>query len=169
MEQLEARLRGRGTEAEEQIQTRLANAAEEMVYGTTDGNFDFVLINDDLKESFQQLVSVIQGWYPNLNATTTNTTDTTTTAEVVKPVESNFHDIQLKDEKVSYRPIVFCGPSGAGKGQSVFFTVPLVLFKCSTLMSKQVLWHDNYHDFFFNGKCYQQQNRNINRFNNESI
>ena len=33
MEELEKRLRGRGTEKEEQIQTRLGNAAKELEYG----------------------------------------------------------------------------------------------------------------------------------------
>jgi hypothetical protein len=124
MEQLEARLRGRGTESEQQIQTRLANAAEEMAYGTKDGNFDFVLINDDLEESFHRLLNIIQGWYPHLSAadddaaaaTYTRDTNPINYTEVAKVEENTFQDIQLKDDTVSYRPIVFCGPSGAGKG-----------------------------------------------------
>lgn len=126
MEQLEARLRGRGTESELQIQTRLANAAEEIAYGTKDGNFDFVLINDNLEESFQRLLVIIQGWFPNLTAvdaiaaaTNPTGTDPISNTEVAKVEENTFQDIQLKDDKISYRPIVFCGPSGAGKGKSL--------------------------------------------------
>jgi guanylate kinase len=113
LEQLEARLRGRGTESEEQIQTRTANASEEMAYGTTAANFDLVLVNDDLSKAFNSLVKVIQGWYPNLKAETS----TTEALETLKVVESSFRDIELQmEENISYRPVVFCGPSGAGKG-----------------------------------------------------
>ena len=37
---LEERLRGRGTESEEDISKRLANAAKELEYGAGKGNFD---------------------------------------------------------------------------------------------------------------------------------
>jgi len=66
MEQLEIRLRGRGTEKEEDIQIRLGNAAQEIAYGKTKGEFDLYLINDELKSSFQRLADTIQKWYPNL-------------------------------------------------------------------------------------------------------
>lgn len=102
-EQLEMRLRGRGTESEEQIQTRLANAEKEMKFGTSE-NFDLVLVNDNLKESFQRLSSVIREWYPNLTIKTDETQ------------HESFEEVQLQEHKVSYRPVVFCGPSGAGKG-----------------------------------------------------
>jgi len=44
MEELEKRLRGRGTESEEAIVKRLANAQTEMDYGAGEGNFDCVLV-----------------------------------------------------------------------------------------------------------------------------
>ncbi len=44
MEELERRLRGRGTEKEEAIVRRLANAKGEMDYGAVEGNFDCVLV-----------------------------------------------------------------------------------------------------------------------------
>jgi len=44
MEELERRLRVRGTEKEEAIVRRLANAKGEMDYGTVEGNFDCVLV-----------------------------------------------------------------------------------------------------------------------------
>lgn len=43
MEELEKRLRGRGTESEEAIVRRLGNAQTEMDYGTEE-NFDCVLV-----------------------------------------------------------------------------------------------------------------------------
>ena len=44
MEELEKRLRGRGTEKEEDIVKRLGNAQKEMDYGAGEGNFDCVLV-----------------------------------------------------------------------------------------------------------------------------
>ena len=44
MEELEKRLRGRGTESEDAIIKRLGNAKAEMDYGAGEGNFDCVLV-----------------------------------------------------------------------------------------------------------------------------
>jgi guanylate kinase len=63
---LKARLRGRGTESEDDIQTRLNQASNELTYGKGAGNFDFYLVNDDLEVAFRTLVSKIQEWYPKL-------------------------------------------------------------------------------------------------------
>ncbi len=49
---LEERLRSRGTDSEEAIATRLANAAGEIAQAHT---FDAVLVNDDLKLAYEQL------------------------------------------------------------------------------------------------------------------
>ena len=46
MEELEKRLRGRGTESEDAIIKRLGNAKAEMDYGAGEGNFDCVLVWD---------------------------------------------------------------------------------------------------------------------------
>ena len=66
MEALEKRLRGRGTETEEQMQTRLGNAAKELEYGNTEGNFDRIFVNNDLEECFADMVKAFQEWYPSL-------------------------------------------------------------------------------------------------------
>jgi len=66
MEALEARLRGRGTESEDKIEIRLQNAIAEVAYGTTE-NFDSVLVNDKLDETFKNLMNRIVTWYPNLD------------------------------------------------------------------------------------------------------
>ena len=66
MQELEKRLRGRGTEKEESIQKRLSNANAEMEYGFETGNFDKVLVNSDLDATFEELVDSFRGWYPSL-------------------------------------------------------------------------------------------------------
>ena len=60
-------MRGRGTETEEAIKTRLGNAAKELEYGREAGNFDRVFVNADLKATFEDLASAFKEWYPHLN------------------------------------------------------------------------------------------------------
>jgi len=64
IEQLEERLRNRGTETEEKIRVRIGNASAEMEYGFGEGNFDKVVVNDDLETAFQELVDALSQWYP---------------------------------------------------------------------------------------------------------
>lgn len=52
---LEARLRGRGTDTEDAIQKRLAQAKNEIEYCKTEGKDDKVVINDDLDRAFKEL------------------------------------------------------------------------------------------------------------------
>ena len=66
MELLEKRLRDRGTETEEAVKIRTANAAREVEYGNTPGNFDAIVVNDDLEEAFQRLHTLLRDWYPHL-------------------------------------------------------------------------------------------------------
>ncbi|XP_057547639.1 guanylate kinase 2-like [Amaranthus tricolor] len=54
-EDLEKRLRSRGTETEEQIQKRLRNAKGELEQGRTPGLFDHMLVNDNLDACYQTL------------------------------------------------------------------------------------------------------------------
>jgi len=51
IEELEKRLRGRGTEDEEKVQMRLKKAAQEM---DTAKKFDFTLVNDDLEQAIEE-------------------------------------------------------------------------------------------------------------------
>eukprot|EP00537_Pseudo-nitzschia_pungens_P009452 CAMPEP_0172380620 /NCGR_PEP_ID=MMETSP1060-20121228/70530_1 /TAXON_ID=37318 /ORGANISM="Pseudo-nitzschia pungens, Strain cf. cingulata" /LENGTH=215 /DNA_ID=CAMNT_0013108373 /DNA_START=106 /DNA_END=753 /DNA_ORIENTATION=+ len=67
LEELEKRLRGRGTETEESIKKRLANSKQEMDYGHEAGNFDRIFVNADLKETFEELASVIRENYSELD------------------------------------------------------------------------------------------------------
>jgi len=58
VDDLEKRLRGRGTETEESLQRRLAAAKAEMEFGTPD-NFDKVVVNDDVDKVEGELVDFL--------------------------------------------------------------------------------------------------------------
>ena len=59
MEELEKRLRGRGTEDEETISTRLANAAHEMELMDA---YDATIVNDDLDRAAAELYALIESY-----------------------------------------------------------------------------------------------------------
>lgn len=54
-EVLEERLRGRGTESEEDVQKRLETAKKELDFCESSKMFDLIIVNDDLKEAYTQL------------------------------------------------------------------------------------------------------------------
>jgi guanylate kinase len=56
MEELEKRLRGRGTDEEKVIQKRLANAAGEMASAN---EYTFQIVNDDLETAYNELKTII--------------------------------------------------------------------------------------------------------------
>eukprot|EP00392_Amoebophrya_sp_AT5.2_P011372 g11449.t1 len=60
LDALEKRLRSRGTETEEKIQTRLRNARTEMEYKDKPKFWDAVLVNDDLERAYAELKSLLQ-------------------------------------------------------------------------------------------------------------
>nr|XP_046157490.1 guanylate kinase-like isoform X3 [Oncorhynchus gorbuscha] len=60
IEVLEERLRGRATETEEKIQSRLEAARIDMEECNEPGLFDIVIVNDDLDESYEKLQSVLK-------------------------------------------------------------------------------------------------------------
>jgi guanylate kinase len=55
-EELERRIRGRGTDTEEAIQRRLARAREELL---AEGEFDAVLVNGELEEALRELENLL--------------------------------------------------------------------------------------------------------------
>lgn len=59
MEALERRLRGRGTEDEDAIKTRLGNAQSEIDAKDEQGLFDTIIVNDDLDTAYSQLKSTL--------------------------------------------------------------------------------------------------------------
>lgn len=58
-DELEKRLRARGTETEEQIQKRLRNAKNELEQGESPGLFDHILVNDDLERCYEDLKKLL--------------------------------------------------------------------------------------------------------------
>lgn len=59
MEALESRLRGRGTEAEEAVVTRLKNAQAEIDAKGEKGLFDAVIVNDNLETAYGELKTLL--------------------------------------------------------------------------------------------------------------
>lgn len=60
-EELEKRLRLRGSETEEQIQKRLATAKTELDYADAAGVHELIIVNDDLERAFHELDDFIFG------------------------------------------------------------------------------------------------------------
>jgi guanylate kinase len=56
-EELERRLRGRGTDSPESIATRLENARAEM---DAADDYDVVVVNDDLEQATEELLAVLE-------------------------------------------------------------------------------------------------------------
>ncbi|XP_015752796.1 PREDICTED: guanylate kinase-like isoform X2 [Acropora digitifera] len=54
LEELEKRLRSRGTETEESLSKRLEIAKKELAFAETPGNFNRVIINDDLDRAYNE-------------------------------------------------------------------------------------------------------------------
>lgn len=59
-EELERRLRGRGTDSEEVIQTRLHNAKKEMEFAKTKGKYEYTIVNDDLEKAADELRAILR-------------------------------------------------------------------------------------------------------------
>ena len=59
-EELERRLRGRRTESEEQIKTRLSKAQAEM---NRSDEYDYVVLNDEVETAAQKIKAIIQENY----------------------------------------------------------------------------------------------------------
>lgn len=79
MEELERRLRGRKTETEESLQRRLAAAAAEIAYGETPGNFDLIIVNDDVEAAGERMKRFIMPYAQQLENWSTMTRDNTST------------------------------------------------------------------------------------------
>lgn len=66
LDELENRIRDRGTADIDDVDAMLKSAMNDMEYGTRAGNFHKVLLNDDLDECYEELVRVLYEWYPHL-------------------------------------------------------------------------------------------------------
>ena len=58
MDELEDRLRGRGTDSPETIEHRLGEAVDDIAHW---GEFDYALINDDLDRAAEELAAIVSG------------------------------------------------------------------------------------------------------------
>ena len=65
LEELERRLRGRKTETEESLKRRLSRAAAEIEFGEKPGNFDLIVVNDDVAAVEKQMKIFLS---PHVNA-----------------------------------------------------------------------------------------------------
>ena len=64
--ELEQRMRGRGTIAEETLKANLKDATVDIKYGTANGNFHKVVVNDDIEETFHEIRDTLVAWFPHL-------------------------------------------------------------------------------------------------------
>jgi guanylate kinase len=55
IEELERRLRSRGTETEESIRKRVEQAKKEMEYAANEGSHEKVVVNDDLETAYREM------------------------------------------------------------------------------------------------------------------
>lgn len=62
---LKERLAARGTETEESLEKRTKNAIAEVAYGSEEGNFDAIIVNDDLDQSCADFSRAIENFYVN--------------------------------------------------------------------------------------------------------
>jgi guanylate kinase len=63
---LKERLTQRGTETSESLDKRLLNAVKELEYGLTPGNFEHVIVNNNLDVACQDLKAIINKLYHNI-------------------------------------------------------------------------------------------------------
>lgn len=66
LEELENRLRGRGTETDESLKKRMDTAQSALAFSKQTGVYDLVLVNDDLERAYQELKNYLQSNYPCL-------------------------------------------------------------------------------------------------------
>jgi len=66
IEILEERLKARGTETEESLKKRLNVAPKDMEYGKADGNFDLIIVNNDLDTAYKNLLDFLKEKYTEI-------------------------------------------------------------------------------------------------------
>ncbi|XP_044506464.1 guanylate kinase 1-like [Mangifera indica] len=116
MEQLEERLRARGTETEEQILKRLRNAKAEIEQGKTSGIFDHILYNDKLDECYENLKKLL-----GLDESTVANNQTAPRG-IDLPVD---HSLSKIDSKI----FIDCGTLGSGKASKNLIVLDVSFLK----------------------------------------
>eukprot|EP01038_Epipyxis_sp_PR26KG_P008935 gene8935-12050_t len=101
LESLESRLRGRNTETEEKIQIRLKNAKDELEYGHTPGQFDSIIINDEIDRAFEELVDLLQQWYPQLfESNAFKNDDVNLLSELLNKYDTNEYNNKINGDSI---------------------------------------------------------------------
>jgi len=59
MEELERRLRGRNSNDDEDIRVRLKNASTEIDFASTQGKYEYTIINDDLNRAVEDVIELV--------------------------------------------------------------------------------------------------------------
>ncbi len=59
MEELERRLRGRKSDDDEDIRVRLKNASTEIDFASTQGKYEYTIINDDLDRAVEDVIKIV--------------------------------------------------------------------------------------------------------------
>ncbi len=67
IDELEKRLRIRGTDSEADIQSKLKQAVGDLGTGATPGAFNAILTNDDVEFTVGEFLFSLQNWYPDLD------------------------------------------------------------------------------------------------------
>jgi guanylate kinase len=59
LDELEKRLRNRGTETEESLNLRLETARKELEYAEQEGSHDRIIVNEDLDQAYAELEAFV--------------------------------------------------------------------------------------------------------------
>lgn len=92
MDELERRLRSRGTETEEKIQARMDTAKSAIDYAES-GAYDHLIVNDDLPKAYEEIVEILKKMYPILTATSADVR-ASGDAAIVEPKEKTIITVE---------------------------------------------------------------------------
>lgn len=59
-EELEHRLRKRGTDDEKTIELRLRNARDELAFAEENGKYEYTVVNDDFETALEELIAIVE-------------------------------------------------------------------------------------------------------------
>jgi len=59
-EELERRLRKRGTDDEKTIELRLRNARDELAFAEEHGKYEYTVVNDDFETALEELIAIVE-------------------------------------------------------------------------------------------------------------
>ncbi|XXG56514.1 hypothetical protein AAC387_Pa03g3901 [Persea americana] len=114
-EELEKRLRARGTETEEQVQKRLRNARAELEQGKSAGLFDHIVVNDNLETCYANLKKIL-----NLNGSSDDVCQPSKCIELPAG-----YSVSEMDQKV----LIHCGTNEEGNASNSLYVFDASLLK----------------------------------------